>query len=135
MTFVPSSAALAFAADSDQLATQYPTFERPRVITLCGSTKFMDEFTRANQDLTLKGNVVFSVATTAYEGSGNVSAAQKSLLDSIHLEKIRLSDAIFVLNVGGYIGPSTAREIEYARRIGRAVCYLEPPKEGASLPR
>jgi hypothetical protein len=106
---------------------------RPRVITLCGSTKFMDAFERANEDLTLQGNVVFSVAMKAHEGSSRVSAEQKQLLDRVHLEKIRLADEILVLNVNGYIGESTAREIAFANQIGRVVRYLEPV--GASVPK
>ena len=126
-SFVPVSAAFAFARESlPTNATDAAYFERPRVITLCGSTRFMDEFERANQRLTLQGNVVFSVATKAHEGSGQVSNEQKMLLDRIHFEKIRLSDEIFVINVGGYIGPSTKREIEHASRLGKIVHYLEP---------
>ena len=33
---------------------------------------------------------------------------------------------IFVINVGGYIGESTKREIAYAERTGKKVNYLEP---------
>jgi len=50
---------------------------------------------------------------------------EKELLDKIHLRKIDLSDEIFVLNVGGYIGESTEREINYARRMGKKVRFLE----------
>lgn len=86
----------------------------------------MDAFERANEALTLQGNVVISVAMKAHEGSSQVSTEQKQLLDRVHLEKIRLADEILVLNVDGYIGESTAREIDFANRIGRVVRYLEP---------
>lgn len=105
---------------------------RPRVITLCGSTRFMEAFERANEDLTLRGNVVISVAMKAHEGSGHVTAEQKALLDRVHLEKIRLADEVLVLNVNGYIGESTEREIAFAKSIGRTVRYLEP---GLATPR
>ena len=51
--------------------------------------------------------------------------AVKIRLDVLHFRKIDLSDEIFVLNVGGYIGESTSREIEYAKSTGKAVWYLE----------
>jgi hypothetical protein len=122
--FLPTSAAFAFCKDPPS-TNDGDNFERPRVITLCGSTRFMNAFEEANRELTLQGNVVFSVATKAHEGSANVSEAQKLLLDKVHFEKIRLSDEIFVINIGGYVGPSTRREIEFATRIGKAVRFLE----------
>lgn len=97
---------------------------RRRVITLCGSTRYWDAFIQANTELTLEGNVVFSVATPSY-GGGHVTPEQKMALDSVHREKIRLSDEIFVLNVDGYIGESTRSEIEFARSLGKRVVYLE----------
>ena len=122
-SFLPSSAAMAFS--KEPTTGEAISLERPRVITLCGSTRFMNEFEKANTRLTLQGNVVFSVATTAYEGSQNVSDEQKKLLDKVHFEKIRLSDEIFVINVGGYVGPSTKREIELAKRTGKKIRFLE----------
>jgi hypothetical protein len=43
----------------------------------------------------------------------------------MHLRKIDLADEVFVVNVGGYIGTSTRREIEYAGKTGKVVRYLE----------
>ncbi len=45
--------------------------------------------------------------------------------DELHLRKIDMSDSIFILNVNGYIGESTQREIEYAERHNKPVSYLE----------
>ncbi len=134
-SFVPTSAAFAFSEQYPaRIGVDPEPFDRPRVITLCGSTRFMKEFEDANRRLTLDGNVVFSVATKAHEGSTEVLPEQKKLLDRVHFEKIRLSDEIFVINVGNYIGPSTQREIEYAQRIGRTVRYLVP-QVGGLLPK
>ena len=47
------------------------------------------------------------------------------MLGEIHLSKIDLSDAIFVVNVGGYIGQAVAAEIEYAKQKGKEIIYLE----------
>jgi hypothetical protein len=98
------------------------------VITLCGSTKFKEEFEKTNKELTLKGNVVFSVALYGHKGD-IITNEQKVLLDQVHRWKIDLSDGIFVINKGGYIGESTKKEIEYATIKGLWVCYLEE-KEG-----
>ena len=48
------------------------------------------------------------------------------MLDDMHKRKIDMADAIYVINVGGYIGESTRSEIEYAQRNGKIVYYLEP---------
>jgi|SRR5579871_562676 len=96
------------------------------IITLCGSTRFLDEFDRINRELTLKGNVVLSVGAKAHHGFGDVSKSKKELLDRIHREKIDLSDEIFVINKNGYIGPSTSAEIRYAKKHKKRISYLEP---------
>ena len=44
----------------------------------------------------------------------------------MHKRKIDMADAIYVINVGGYIGESTRSEIEYATRCGKDIFYLEP---------
>ena len=102
-----------------------------KVITLCGSTRFRKEYEEVNAELTLEGNVVFSVGLFGKE-PGDVgkdeniplTVYQKNLLDSVHLAKIKMSDEIFVINVGGYIGDSTRREIAYAYEHGKIVNYI-----------
>ena len=49
----------------------------------------------------------------------------KEMLDDMHKRKIDMADEIFVINVGGYIGESTQLEIEYAKKTGKKVNYLE----------
>ena len=84
-----------------------------KVITLCGSTKFKNEFIEENKRLTLEGNIVISVGCFGH--SGDVfTDEQKVLLDDIHKRKIDMADAIYVIDVNGYIGNSTKSEIEYA---------------------
>jgi hypothetical protein len=106
---------------------------RPQILCLCGSTRFMSAFQTANRDETLAGRIVLSVGvdlntdTDALAGKSDAEAkALKSELDRLHLHKIDLADEILVINVGGYIGPSTKREIEYATKAGKRVRYLEP---------
>lgn len=97
-----------------------------KVITLCGSTKFKDEFIQVQKDLTLQGNIVISVGLF---GSGNnevLTDNTKKMLADMHKRKIDMADEIFVINVGGYIGSSTKSEIEYAKEKHIPVTYLNP---------
>ena len=98
-----------------------------KVITLCGSTRFKEEFLKAQKDLTLQGNIVISVGLFGHSGDDEVwTEGTKEMLDNMHKRKIDMADEIFVINVGGYIGESTRNEIEYAIRNGKTVNYLEP---------
>lgn len=104
-----------------------------KVITLCGLTRFKDEFMKAQKDLTLKGNIVISVGLFGHSGDNEVwenmdegtLTKTKEMLDDMHKRKIDMADEIFVINVGGYIGDSTKSEIEYAIKCGKKVNYLE----------
>jgi hypothetical protein len=96
-----------------------------KVITLCGSTKFQTEFENVNEKLTMAGNVVISVGVFGHSKGIKLSDKEKFELDLIHLRKIDLADEIFVINVDGYIGSSTKREIEYAELKGKKIHYLE----------
>ena len=104
-----------------------------KVITLCGSTRFKDEFMKAQKDLTLKGYIVISVGLFGHSGDQEVwenmdegtLTKTKEMLDDMHKRKIDMADEIFVINVNGYIGDSTKTEIEYANKTGKKVNYLE----------
>lgn len=107
-----------------------------KVITLCGSTKFKKEFIEVQKRLTLEGNIVISVGLFGHSGDNEVWESMddgtltktKQMLDDMHKEKINMSDEIFVINVGGYIGESTANEIIHAIKRGKIVNFLEEPK-------
>ena len=97
-----------------------------KVITLCGSTRFKDEFMGVQKRLTLEGNIVISVGLFGHSGDNEVwIEGTKEMLDDMHLRKIDMADEIYVINVDGYIGTSTRNEIEYAKRTGKVVRYLE----------
>jgi hypothetical protein len=104
-----------------------------KVITLCGSTRFKDEFMEAQKRLTLEGDIVISVGLFGHAGDKEVWEGMeedtltrtKEMLDDMHKRKIDMADEIFVINVGGYIGSSTRAEIEYATTHGKPVHYLE----------
>ncbi len=96
------------------------------VITLCGSTRFKDEFIAAQKRLTLEGNIVISVGLFGHSGDDEVFTEDtKQMLDDMHKRKIDMADEIFVINKNGYIGSSTKSEIEYAKATGKKVRYLE----------
>ena len=95
-----------------------------KVITLCGSTRFKEDFERINKELTLAGNIVISVGAFGHSGD-TFTEEQKIMLDDIHKRKIDMADVIYVINKDGYIGSSTRSEIEYARRTGKQIIYME----------
>ena len=101
-----------------------------RVVTLCGSTRFKDAFMEAQKRLTLEGNIVISVGLFGHSGDNEIwTEGTKEMLDNMHKRKIDMSDGIYVINVGGYIGESTRSEIDYATKNGKTVEYLEPLKK------
>ncbi|MDU1412958.1 MAG: hypothetical protein E6929_09090 [Clostridium sp.] len=99
-----------------------------KVVTLCGSTKFKEDFIRVQKELTLKGNIVISVGLFGHadgEFGTVITDEVKEMLDDIHKRKIDMSDEIYVINKNGYIGNSTRSEIEYAINKGKKVSYME----------
>ena len=100
-----------------------------KVVTLCGSTRFKEEFMEAQKRLTLEECIVISVGLFGHSGDQEVfTEGVKEMLDDMHKRKIDMADEIFVINVGGNIGSSTRSEIEYARQTGKIVRYLEETK-------
>jgi hypothetical protein len=105
---------------------------RPKIVCLCGSTRFMEQFFDSGWDETMKGNIVLSVGVNLKmetPDGGHVGEALgpeiKEMLDDLHKRKIDLADEILVLNVDGYIGESTRSEIDYAKAHGEPVRYLD----------
>lgn len=97
--------------------------KQPKVITLCGSTRFKQEYEEVNQRLTFAGHIVISCGVFAHSNGVEITEQQKDMLDEIHLRKIDLADEIFVINVDGYVGASTKKEIEYATKQGKSISY------------
>ena len=105
---------------------------RPTIVTLCGSTRFKDQFVKSMLQETLAGKIVLTIGCdmkTDHELFDSFTPSElrvtKARLDILHFHKIAMSDEILVLNVGGYIGESTEREVEYAKSTGVKVRYLE----------
>ena len=95
-----------------------------KVVTICGSMKFAKEMIKIAGDLEKKYG--WCVIQCVYDINPN--ELSKDEIDNIvnaHWKKIDVSDAIFVVNVGGYVGESTRNEINYALEKGKEVIYLE----------
>ncbi len=98
---------------------------RPVVVCLCGSTRFREAFEQAARRETLAGNIVLSVGLFGHQEGIDMAGEVKARLDVLHLAKIDLAQEVLILNVGGYIGESTMREIHYARLRQKVIRYLE----------
>ena len=100
---------------------------KPIVVCLCGSTRFSDAFREANLSETLAGRIVLSIGCDCKSDDElGLGEAEKARLDELHLRKIDLADEVLFLNVNGYIGPSTQRELTYAQAHAKVIRFLEP---------
>lgn len=93
-----------------------------KLITMCGSRRFKEDFASEQRKLVLEGYIVF--APEFFDWGLEIEDV-KDMLDEMHLSKIFLSDGIYVVNKGGYIGESTAKEIAYAYSLGKDIKYME----------
>ena len=93
-----------------------------KIITICGSLKFMNEMMVEARRLSMDG---YCVLTPIYPVDDDIIITKKQLklLKEQHFKKIELSDQIFVLNKDGYIGESTKLEIDYAKSLGKDIIY------------
>jgi hypothetical protein len=96
-----------------------------KIVCLCGSTKFKDDFIQATKDETLKGNIVLSVGLYGHADEEELDSEVKNMLDALHFKKIKMADEILVINKYKYIGASTKREIDYAKLLNKKIKYLE----------
>ncbi|MGL5927969.1 MAG: hypothetical protein ACRCY8_03445, partial [Dermatophilaceae bacterium] len=82
--------------------------DRPEIVCLCGSTRFVDQMGAANRELTLAGVIVVAPAVfpraEGGEADGLVTDEQRTALAELHLRKIDLADRVLVVNPGGYVG-------------------------------
>lgn len=106
--------------------------EKPTITCLCGSTRFANAFHLANLQLTMMGHIVLSIGCDMKSDAELFSdwnehhlTALKQSLDELHLRKIDFADEVLMLNVGGYLGESSRRELAYAREHGKRIRWLE----------
>ncbi|MFJ6784521.1 hypothetical protein [Streptomyces yangpuensis] len=133
--------AAAAPAATDQLLNSSDTStDRPKVVTLCGSTRFWRELAEANFRETVAGHAVLAPGCDmkkAHPMWEEPAAAEelKTALDALHRWKIRACDEVLVVNVDGYVGASTRAEITYAHQLGRPVRYTDPVGHAVILDR
>lgn len=99
--------------------------EKPTIVCLCGSTRFVDAWKRATRMESLAGRIVLSVGVMIHGDDEPISddSPAKAFLDELHLRKIDLADEILILDVDGYTGESTMEELKYARDQKKPIRY------------
>ncbi len=96
-----------------------------KIVTICGSMKFQKQMLEVAERLELRNGYI--VIQCIYSDKERIlSHHDIQILSELHYKKIDISDAIYVVNIGGYIGQSTKNEIEYARSLNKEVIFLEP---------
>lgn len=101
--------------------------DQPKIVCICGSGRFLNEMYYAEEKLTLEGKIVLTIGVNTKDVARTENMEHyKPMLDELHLRKIDLSDEVLIINVGGYIGESTKKEIEYSVKTGKPITYLEP---------
>lgn len=103
------------------------------VITLCGSTRFRNEFMEAQKRLTLEGNIVISVGLFGHSGDSEVwenmdegtLTKTKEMLDDMHKRKIDMADEIYVINVGVISDPAHGRRSSMHTRLENRCAILK----------
>jgi len=119
-------------AEEAKMLAEANAFERIRIVTLCGSTRFKDLFDLANMHFTLLGFGVLSCGLFGHTDQPQGAKFlvdrpnAKEMLDRLHFMKIDAAEFIYVINPGGYVGDSTKREIEYAKANNKQVMYMFP---------
>ena len=95
-----------------------------KVITICGSMKFIQEMMEISEKIELQGNVVLlPIYNPSRPNKESFTIEEIAMLDKMHRERIKISDAILVVNVNGYIGDSTKSEIEFAKALNKEIIY------------
>ena len=104
--------------------------DRPhcKIVCLCGSTKFKEEYEDLARSFAMSGYIVLSVGCFSHADGIILTEEKKAFLDELHLRKIDLSDEVFIINKGGYIGESTQNELNYAFLKRKKIFFLEPGK-------
>ena len=93
-----------------------------KTFTICGSIRFEKEMQEVAYYLeTQKG---YNILQCIYVVDGNEPTTEDlKALELAHYRKIDISDGIYVLNIGGYIGESVRKEIAYAQKHGKEIVY------------
>ena len=100
--------------------------DRPEIVCICGSDRFLKEMHEVEERLTLEGKIVLMIGVNTKDVARTEDLSKyKPMLDELHLRKIDMANKVFVVNVGGYIGESTRKEIAYSESKVKPIEYLE----------
>ena len=95
-----------------------------KIITVCGSLRFYKEMMEITEKLELEGNcMLVPIYNPSKSSKDDFTEEEALMLDKMHKERIKLADAILVVNVDGYIGNSTKNEIEFAKSLNKEIMY------------
>ena len=95
-----------------------------KIITVCGSMRFIKEMMDITEKMELKGNcMLVPIYNANRSNKDDYTEEEVLMLDKMHKERIKISDAILVVNVDNYIGSSTNSEIEFAKRLNKEIIY------------
>ncbi len=95
-----------------------------KIIAVCGSLRYAKEMMEITEKMELQGNCMLVPIYNPNKPSKDAFTKEEALmLDKMHKERIKLADAILVVNVDGYIGNSTKNEIEYAKALNKEIIY------------
>lgn len=117
------------------------TIDKPQIITFCGSSRFVSLMAVMMWEFEKQGCICMGLHLLPYDyceqkgytpdENGHIhhigeQEGIEDAMDTLHFKKIDMSDSIYVVNLDGYIGSSTAREIAYAKHLGKRIMYHEP---------
>lgn len=92
-----------------------------KTVTICGSMRFQEQMREIAFVLETRHGM--NVLQCVYDGGRGVTGAEKAALAKAHYRKIELSDAIYVVDIDGYIGKSVSEEIAFAKALGKEIIY------------
>ncbi len=94
-----------------------------KIITVCGSLSFQKEMMEIAEKLELSGNCVIVPIYPVRADKADYTDQEIEMFDNMHREKIKMADAILVVNVNHYIGSSTKNEIAFAQSLNKEILY------------
>lgn len=108
-----------------------PEMKRPKIICICGSSRFCEEISVKAWEYAKEGIIAFGLyllpdwyMSVKHHGAEHEGVAE--ILDQLHFQKIEMADEVFIFNKDGYIGNQTRKEIEHAKKNNKPIIYLEP---------
>lgn len=103
---------------------------KPKIVTLCGSSKYCDImavcawFIERDEQAITMGLHLLPIWYTNVESHLAEAEGVAESMDKLHLNKIDISDEIFVVNFNDYIGNSTRHEVEYSMKLNKPIRWF-----------